>query len=109
VLLLVGFASAAHAYYLDAGRNFDFRARLYGIRRCAEGSAADEARGRPPAHRTGRSSIPSSTPSSPCTTCSADDLCSVSPLWGFDGVYDYGTAVIQPLAAGDQARLVRHR
>jgi hypothetical protein len=28
-LLVLGLSSAAHAYFLDASRNFDFRARLY--------------------------------------------------------------------------------
>jgi hypothetical protein len=96
-VLLVGLlSSAAHAYFLDDERNFDFRARLY-----TEGAVAAESS--QPQTKPARSPfqlIEQRTFFNPefdgkLTSYQSllDDLSFRLALWGFyDGIYDYGAS-----------------
>jgi hypothetical protein len=109
-LLLLGFVSAAHAYYLDAGRNFDFRARLYTeFAVAAEDSEPQTKPARAPFQLISNRSFFNPELDAKLTSYQPfklDDLSFRLALWGFyDGIYDYGTSQYNRSRQAIQARL----
>jgi uncharacterized protein DUF1302 len=110
VWLAFGFVARADAYFLDAGRNFDFRARAYTEAAVAAEDTQPQSR---PGHQAGQlishrnfinpefeGKLTSYQP------FGLDDLSFRFALWGFyDGIYDYGTRQYNDARRGIQGRL----
>jgi len=110
--LAFGFVGRAEAYFLDSGRNFDFRARAYTEASLATEDTQPQSR---PGHEAGQliSHRNFLNPEFDAKQTSfqpfgLDDLSFRLALWGFyDGIYDYGTSQYDRARRNIQGRLSR--